>query len=147
MKYSWLISLLLLGACKEAPNPLIGKEQPLEVQAVSWACDCANWATPADIRKYYNSGDTLAQHCIFIEPATTHLALPDTLGYNGDIIRFTGKFYRDKTFPQNYPGREPVNTARVFRYTKYKIIKSTFKEIKKEKLLRQSGGGKVFLQH
>jgi hypothetical protein len=88
-----------------------------------WACECANWATLDVIKKYED--DSLASHCVFIEPADTSLILPDTLGYSGDIIQFTGQYYVDKGYPNDYvKGEQQVDKAKVFRYTSFKIIKS-----------------------
>ena len=93
-----------------------------------WACACANWTTLDDINKYQNKG-SLEDHCIFVEPVDKKLILPDTIGYSGDIVEYTGQFYIDKGFPKNYiQNEEPVEKAKVFRYSTYKIIKSNFRD-------------------
>jgi len=57
------------------------------------------------------------------------VALPDTLGFTGDIVQFTGQYYLNKGFPKGYRRtEEPVDKAKVFRYTAYKIIKSNYRE-------------------
>lgn len=112
----------ILFACK---NSLIGKPQTVQLSSISWACDCANWIEPDTAAKYEKSGaDTLADHCVFIEPADSSLQLPDTLGYNNDVIVFTGQYYEHKGFPKDQYSNEPVDKARVFRYSSYKIIES-----------------------
>jgi hypothetical protein len=101
----------------------------LELTYVAWACQCANWATEADVDKAQNSNETLADKSIFIESADSSLELPDTLGYTGDLIRFTGQFYKDKGFPKKYPRTEmQVDKAKVFRYTKYQVLTSGYRE-------------------
>jgi hypothetical protein len=89
-----------------------------------WACECANWATQDVIAKYKDTGN-LSDHCVFVEPANKSLILPDTLGYSGDIIQFTGQYYVDEGYPNDYvKGEQQVDKAKVFRYTSFKIIKS-----------------------
>jgi hypothetical protein len=93
-----------------------------------WACECANWATQDVITKYQDTGK-LSDHCVFIEPADTSLILPDTLGYSGDIVQFTGQYYIDKGYPKDYvKGEQQVDKAQVFRYTSFKIIKSNYRQ-------------------
>ncbi len=118
--------LILLSNCKT--NELEEKEQTIELSYIAWACDCANWATVENIYKYNdNFGDTLSDLSVFIEPANESLKLPDTLGYNGDVIKFTGRFYKNKGFPKDYQSFENPKKARVFQYIKYQIIESNYK--------------------
>ena len=98
-----------------------------------WSCQCANWATLDDINKYQDTGK-LSDHCIFIEPANKSLTLSDTLGYSDDIVEFTGQYYSAKGFPKDYVKTEgPVDKAKVFRYTSYKIIKSNYRDFINDK--------------
>lgn len=64
-------------------NTLAGKTVTLELHYIAWGCACANWATPEVLDKY--DGDSLAEHCIFIEPATKALELPKP----GSVFRYT----------------------------------------------------------
>ena len=101
----------------------------LDLQYVAWACQCANWATETDIKKAEDHGNKLADKSIFVEPADNLVELPDTLGYSGDLIRFTGQFYKDKGYPQKYPKTEMrVDKSKVFRYTKYQVLKSNYRD-------------------
>lgn len=127
------ISILLLFSCsnpattplEENESLLETNEQTLELTYIAWACDCANWTTLEDLRKFSNNpGDTLAELSVFIEPENASLTLPDTLGFSGDVIKFTGRFYKEKGFPGGYRSFEPVDEARVFQYTSYSVIKS-----------------------
>lgn len=121
-------TFLLLFSCSTSSNKLNSKTETVEFHYISWACACANWATVSDINKYQDTGK-LSDHCVFVEPANQSLALNDTLGYNGDIVQFTGQYYVDKGFPKDYvENEEPVEKAKVFRYTSYKIIKSNYRE-------------------
>lgn len=105
-----------------------GKVQTEEFHYIMWACECANWATQDVITKFQDTGK-LSDHCVFIEPADTSLILPDTLGYSGDIVQFTGQYYVDKGYPNDYvKGEQQVDKAKVFRYTSYKIIKSNYRQ-------------------
>jgi len=99
----------------------------IDLTYIAWACQCAEWTTMADISRYQDTGK-LSEHTIFIEAADSTLELADTLGYSGDFIRFTGQFYKDKGYPKNYPKTEmQVDKAKVFRYTKYEILESGYK--------------------
>jgi len=118
------ISILATALLISCSNSLEEKEQTIELSYIAWACDCANWATIEDIRKFNdNDQDALAERSIFIEPADASLALPDTLGYSMDVIKFTGHFYKKKGFPKDYSSQEKPDKARIFRYTKYQVVK------------------------
>lgn len=122
-----LVAFVFLISCS-GNNELEEKEQIIELSYIAWGCDCANWATLEDIKKYHdNIGDTLAGLSVFIEPADESLILPDTLAYQGDIIKFTGQFYKGKGFPKEYKSFENPEKSRVFRYTKYEVLESNYK--------------------
>ncbi len=96
--------------------------QTIRCRYITWACDCANWAPLKDLDKYRDA-DSLAAHCIFIEVADTTLHDPKVT--IEDVVEFTGQFYKDKGYPRGYQPGEMSNRAdkaRVFRYTKYRII-------------------------
>lgn len=123
-----IISALILS-CTNSKGGLQEKTQTLELTYISWACDCANWATENDIKKY--SGNSLMQRSIFIEPANKKLKLPDTLGYNADIIKFTGKFYNERGYPKGYHSYQDPEKSRVFRYTEFQVLKSNYSKYEK----------------
>lgn len=105
------------------------KIKTLELTYIAWACDCANWSTDENLERYSeNIGDTLASKSIFIEPANNSLKLPDTLGYSNDRIKFTGQFYNKIGFPKDYNSFQDPDKARVFRYTKYEVIRNNYRE-------------------
>lgn len=130
MKYFLTITILILTTMLAGCfNRLENKIQTLELHYINWACDCANWATPADIEKYYdNRGDSLADRCIFLEPASESATLPDSLEEHHTIIKVSGSFYKRKGFPKGYSSGEWPDKARVFRYTSYKVLKTHSKE-------------------
>jgi hypothetical protein len=100
----------------------------LELMYIAWACQCANWITPSEYERYQDIGK-LSDHSIFIEPKDRVLELPDTLGYSGDLIRFTGQFFKNKGYPKNYPKTEMrVEKAKVFRYNKYEVLRSNYRD-------------------
>lgn len=123
------IVLLLMGCSNFRNKELEANTQNIELEYIAWACDCANWVTPIDIKKFSDKEDSLVQRSVFIEPADTALNLPDSLGYNGDRIKFTGQFYINKGYPEDYKSEQKPEKAKVFRYTAYKVIKSNHKEI------------------
>jgi hypothetical protein len=124
--------LLVMGCSNFQTKGLESNTQTIELEYISWACDCANWATPKDIEKFSDKEDSLFQRSVFIEPADKALQLPDTLGYNGDKIKFTGQFYVNKGYPEDYESEQKPEKAKVFRYTAYTVIKSNHKEIKED---------------
>lgn len=106
----------------------------LEMTYIAWGCDCANWATLADIKHYSNMpGDSLVYMSVFIEPAAESLVLPDTLDYSNNLIRFTGSFYERRGVPENYSSIENPDKARVFRYTAFQVLGSNSGAAKKLK--------------
>ncbi len=122
-----LLMLLLLFSCNT--DQLEDKVQAIELEYIPWACDCANWASPEDIDRYNdNKDDSLATLSIFVEPADPSLALPDTIGYINDRIRFIGQFYKTKGFPKGFKSSEKGTQARVFRYTKFEVLNSGYRE-------------------
>lgn len=128
---SILISLFLISCSNFGADQLEEKEQTIELSYIAWDCDCANWATVEDIRKYHdNFGDTLAELSMYIEAINESMALPDTLGYSGDLIKFTGHFYKEKGFPKGYHSFEDPEKARVFRYSTFQVIKSNYHNYK-----------------
>jgi hypothetical protein len=128
MRYLF-IALVLFAACKQQPNQLEEKEQTIELTYIAWACDCANWATAEDIEKYNYNSDTMAAHCIFIDPADTSLLLPERAGIVGQYIRFTGRFYTEKGIPASFEyGDVKPGKARIFRYTKYEVLPGLYSE-------------------
>jgi len=123
------LTLVFASCSSDRKGELEGKVSTLELTYIAWACDCANWATKEDLKKYSdNIGDTLADQSIFVEPANQSLELPDTLGWSNDIIKFTGQFYNKKGFPKDYQSNEDPEKARVFRYTQYEVVKSNYRE-------------------
>lgn len=104
-------------------NTLTGKQETLQLSYIAWGCDCANWITDADAKKYHNlEGDALAAHCIFLEPASKDLALPPNVDALRNDIIVTGQFYVKPDYPKGtFQGEEHLDKARVFRYTKLKV--------------------------
>jgi hypothetical protein len=102
----------------------------LDLSYVAFACQCANWVKANEHQKYQKSRG-LAERSMFVEPSDSTLDLPDTIGYSGDVIRFTGQFYEEKGYPKNYPVTEmKPDRAKVFRYKKYKILSSGYVNFK-----------------
>jgi hypothetical protein len=143
--YCLCIELCILFSCRSEPvdnrkeetetlfyptntKDLEDSVKVIELTYIGFFCQCANWITEND---YTNHNDSLQNHSIFIEPIEPTSKLPDTLGYPGDLIRFTGKFYKDKGYPKNYPITEmQVEKARVFRYDNYEVLCSNYSDYK-----------------
>lgn len=130
IKYlSGTVCLFLLLTAFQCSKKLEPEKKTVELEYLAWACDCANWAKPADIEKY--SGNQLADKNIFVEPADDSVKLPDSIGYNGDVVKFVGQFYQQKGYPKNYKSMERPKKAKVFRYTEYKVVRSNSYLVKK----------------
>jgi hypothetical protein len=126
-----LSSLLFVTICAMltccSQNATENKEQTIKLVYIAWGCNCANWARVEDAEKFgEDSADSLAKFCVFVEPADSLLTLPDTLGYNGDIIQFTGVFYSEKGFPKGFSLTENAEEALVFRYSNFAVVKSNY---------------------
>jgi hypothetical protein len=156
MKFRAIIFVLFLFSCvsKKADNKEVRKDvsetaerskfyptytsqledtvRTLDLSYVAWACQCANWVKASEHEQYQKSGG-LGVRSMFVEPAEGTLNLPDTIGYTGDVIRFTGQFYKDKGYPKNFPITEmKPEKAKVFRYTKYEILSSGYVNFKEK---------------
>lgn len=107
----------------DSTNTLTGKTETLELEYIDWFCACANWITSRDKKKYKDNG--LAKHTIFIEPADSSLNLPESFNRIEDRIKVTGQFYIRDDYPQGtVQTEEPLEKAKVFRYTNIKVIKA-----------------------
>jgi len=129
----------LINLASNIKDKLEEQEHILELRYIAWACDCANWTKLDDIKIFHDTlekgdnidGDFLSNLCVFVEPAEKSLVLPDNLEYSGNIIKFTGRFYKRKGFPKGYKSFQNPDKAKVFRYTKYEVIKSNYGEVQK----------------
>jgi hypothetical protein len=124
MRY-FIILLLLLAACRQA-DKLEEKEQTLDLSYIAWECSCPNWISREDLKKYGSNASTeaLEEHCIYIEPADSSLALPDSPSVGPiTVIRFTGHFHEEKGVPGDFGYEEHAKKARILRYTRYEIIR------------------------
>lgn len=121
------ISFFFLVSC--STNPIEEKEETIVLTYIYCETGCANWMTIDDSEKILNidSANTLVENPgIFIEPASDKLVLPDSLGFNGDVIKFTGHFHKEKGFPGGFHTDQPVEKARVFQFTSYTVITSNY---------------------
>jgi len=104
--------------------------QTIDLMYIVWGCQCAEWVTEMDYKNALDNGDTLVNKAVFVEPADSLIQFPDTLVNSGDLIRFTGQFYKDKGYPKKYPVTEmQVDKARVFRYSRYEVLRSNYGDI------------------
>ena len=105
------------------PKNLSDKIETIEVSYIAWACDCANWLP---IPRENPDAEIKDTDCIFIEPATPDLEVPDSY-WQGETsekkVRLTGSYYNTKGIPKEYSfmGMKP-DKAKVFRYTKMEVL-------------------------
>lgn len=111
------------------PNRLEETTHKIRVTYIAYGCECANWKVISD-----NGKKCKDNQCddIFLEPLNEKAMLPDTIGYNGDIIELTGKFYSKKGFPKDYHSEQQPEKARVFQYSVYKVMRSNYHDSKEE---------------
>ena len=115
----------------DSTNTLTGKTEILELENIVFGCTCADWITVADRKKYEDSG--LAEHCIFIEPASTDLELPLFFSSLRHQIKVQGQFYVKPDYPHiTVAGEEKYDKAKVFRYTKLEVTEKDIQYSPKE---------------
>lgn len=115
----------------DSTNTLTGKIETLELENIVFGCACADWITIADRKKYEDSG--LADHCIFIEPASADVEIPLFFSTTRHQIKVQGQFYVKPDYPHiTVEGEEKLNKARVFRYTKLEVYEKDIKYSSKE---------------
>ncbi len=107
----------------DSTNILENKTQTLELQYTVWGCACANWITTNDAKK--NDDSNFLKRHIFIEPSDSILYIPDsTFDFGKENILVTGRFYKRQDYPQGtIEMEEPLEKAKVFRYSKIKVVK------------------------
>jgi hypothetical protein len=92
----------------------------IEVTYGHVACPCAQWIIDdksSDGREY-----------IYVEPANTEVKDAESLLYDYWVVqlKLTGKFYKQPGYPIGYdPVKGNPDPARVFRYSKLKVVKLT----------------------
>ncbi len=123
MKRLAVVVFILYVSCFHKSNELESETHTLTLRYINWACDCANWIQPGDAGKYKKQ-DSLAAHCMFIEAAEAKASLSDSLCQNGVVVEFTGQFYKNKGFSRDFiKTEESVYAAKIFRYTRFRVIK------------------------
>ena len=116
------VESLTAKVISDSTNTLTGKTENLELEYIVWGCACANWVTPTDFDKYQDN--KLAEHCIFIEPASIDLQLPLYFDPGRHKIKVQGQFYIKLDYPKGtVQGEEKLEKAKVFRYTKFEVRK------------------------
>ncbi len=122
-----LVESLKPKVISDSTNTLTGKNENLELDYIVWSCACANWVTPTDFAKYQKN--KLAEHCIFIEPASDSLELPIYFDASRHRIKIKGQFYTRPDYPKGaVQTEEQLEKAKVFRYTEIEVVdKPNFK--------------------
>ncbi len=119
---SILFILCFFCSCSDKHEKL-GPVVTVEMMPVRWACDCADWIPLEEYGKYQYDADTLAAHCVFIEPHTDMSELPEEWNTTGHVVRFTGRYHLGLGFPEGYESQEDVDEAMVLRYTSFELVK------------------------
>lgn len=97
--------------------------QTIELQYTLWGCSCPQWINVSDASK--SRGDEFKKKHIYIEPSDTKLYYPDSsFNFESEHILVTGQFYKRADYPKGtLESEEPMTKAKVFRYTKIKVLK------------------------
>jgi hypothetical protein len=127
MKFIIIICVSFLFSCSCNSNELEDDIQTIQLQNFGGLGECSNWVESSDVVKFNDVSDKLAEHLIAIESSNPNQLLPDTLGYSDDIIKFTGKFYKNNFgYSKTCRNRTFIEKGRVFKYTAYEVIKSHY---------------------
>jgi hypothetical protein len=129
MKFKIIICIFFLFSCSSNSNELEENIQTIQLQNFGGSGECSNWVTTSDVAKFNNVSDRLAEHLIAIESSNPNQVLPDTLGYSDDIIKFTGRFYKNNYgYAKTCRNRTFIEKGRIFQYTTYEVIKSSYRD-------------------
>jgi hypothetical protein len=110
-----------LKIISDSTNKLIDKVEKLELEYIVWGCDCPNWITVADRKKYSDS--LTSKRCLFIEPSTDNLILPIYFDPFRHRLKVVGQFYAKEDYPKGtIETEEHLEKAKVFRYTDFDVI-------------------------
>ncbi len=106
------------------PSRLSDKTETIEVIYVNWACDCPDWV---ETRFSRDSAGPDQRNCIYIEPSSPDLAVPDSFystKHFSQTLRLSGRFYLDKGIPDGYEPKTVGKTepGKVFRYDNIEFI-------------------------
>jgi hypothetical protein len=110
----------------DKPKHLSKQTEAIEVYYVAWACDCADWIE-TKFEAADRSYETKEEDCIFIEPTSEEVKIPDSFYFNHfKKVRLVGRFYLDKGIPSSYEMKteEKPDKAKVFQYDKFEIIEN-----------------------
>jgi hypothetical protein len=109
-----VILIPLLHSCSGKPGPS-DPQIIVELQYVVFACgdDCPKWVPTEALVKYPDDADAQYEAAVHIKAFEGVPQLPDTLGWNGDVIRLEGNYDNDKE---------------VFYYSGFTIIESRHHE-------------------
>lgn len=102
-------------------NKLSGKIETLELRYIAWGCACANWIKSSDLKEH-KAAEKLKEYCLFIEPENKKLEVPFYFDPMRHQLSLKGQFYMKPDYPNGTPeSEEPLDKAKVFRYSEIKI--------------------------
>lgn len=113
------------------------KIDTIELMYVSYACDCPNWVNPVEYQKAEDLKDrsdlqsdsallvfNQKEFAYYIEPADEDLKINRKATYNRNIVRFTGRSYKEPGYPDKVEFTDPnPPKGKVFRYYSFEILK------------------------
>ncbi|MCB9032910.1 MAG: hypothetical protein H6553_03655 [Chitinophagales bacterium] len=106
----------------DSTNKLTNKVEDLEVSYHIIGCACPNWIRTKD-EGSTDTTKTFKDLYFYIEPADSTLEIPIYFEPYRHKIKITGQFYEKEDYPRGtIEMEEPMPKAKVFRYTKLKVI-------------------------
>jgi hypothetical protein len=129
MKFIIIICIFFLFSCSCNSNELEENIQVIQLENFGGSGECSNWVTSSDVAGFNGVSDRLDDNLIAIESSNHNRILPDTLGCSEDIIKFTGRFYKNNYgYSKTCRNRRFIEKGRIFQYTTYEVIKSHYRD-------------------
>lgn len=107
-------------------DKLSDKTDTLTLERIEFACECPNWITIADRKKYENT-DSFDKKCLYLQAADTTQNIPFYFDPYRHRVIVTGHYYQQPyyTYVTMRPGDKPqrkLSSDKVFRYNTLRTV-------------------------
>jgi hypothetical protein len=97
------------------------KHITIELEYIIWGCECPNWITKEDYKKY--SDTNLIAHCFYVEPADKNTNYLENFNPEKQLLKVTGYFEKEKRIPDDLLNSEEIaKEAKMFVFFKSEIV-------------------------